>query len=303
MLDLTDLELFARVVETRSLTVAGRELGLSAAVISKRLQRLERQLGVRLLHRTTRFVGPTAAGQRFFNRIGPANAAIREAELEAVRDVKALSGTLRISAPTSFARLHVAPHLPAFLAAYPQLLLDIDLSDDFVDMLAGSYDVAIRIGTLEDSVLVARRLAPVRRVLCAAPAYLARHGRPASLAELAQHARIAARHQSPWRLKGPEGDVAVPAASALSTNSSEVIREAVIAGLGIALRSTWDVGEELADGRLEQVLPAYGTGSDVAVHAVTPSAAFTPEKVRAFVAFLADLYRPVPYWDRSIAAG
>jgi DNA-binding transcriptional LysR family regulator len=193
--------------------------------------------------------------------------------------------------------MHVAPHLTAFLASHPGLGIDLELSDEFVDILAGNFDLVIRIGELKDSRLVARRLASVRRVLCAAPNYLNRVGRPQTIADLAQHTCLAAKHQTPLRLQGPEGMVSIHAKGPLQTNSSEVIREAVIAGLGIALRSTWDVGSELASGALEVVLPAYHGSSKVGVYAVYPPAEFIPAKVKCFVDFYHKLYRPKPYWE------
>jgi DNA-binding transcriptional LysR family regulator len=196
--------------------------------------------------------------------------------------------------------MHVAPHLSKFLNLHPGLNVDLELSDEFVDILAGNYDLVVRIGELKDSRLVARRLAPVRRVLCAAPSYLDRTGRPQSIAEMDQHTCLAAKHQTPLRLQGPEGMVSIHAKGPLQTNSSEVIREAVIAGLGIALRSTWDVGAELASGALEIVLPAYHGSSKVGVYAVYPPAEFVPAKVKTFVDFLYKLYRPKPYWEAAV---
>lgn len=299
MHDHTDFEIFESVVRVRSLTIAGREFGLSTAVVSKRLKRLEVRLGVQLLHRTTRHVSPTEIGREFYLRIAPIVDAIRDAEATASQGVNLPRGTLRISAPTSFGRMHVAPHLCKFLDLQPDLNIDLELSDEFVDILAGNYDLVIRIGELKDSRLVARRLAPVRRVLCAAPGYLDRVGRPQTIADLAHLTCLAAKHQTPLRLQGPEGMVSIHAQGPLQTNSSEVVREAVIAGMGIALRSTWDVGLELASGALEIVLPAYHGSSKVGVYAVYPPAEFIPAKIKCFADFLHKLYRPKPYWEAA----
>jgi DNA-binding transcriptional LysR family regulator len=292
----SDLEIFESVVRAQSMTVAGRELGLSTAVVSKRLKRLESRLGAQLLHRTTRHVSPTETGREFYLRISPLVDSIREAEAAASAGVKLPRGTLRISAPTSFGRMHVAPHLCEFLGMYPGLNVDLELSDEFVDILTNKYDLAVRIGELKDSGLKAKRLAPVRRVLCAAPSYLNRAGRPQTIDDLVHHTCLAAKHQSPFRLHGPEGSVTIPAKGPLQTNSSEVVREAVIAGLGIALRSTWDVGPELASGALEIILPEYQASSKVGVYAVYPQAEFTPAKVKLFIDFFHKLYRK-PYWE------
>jgi len=301
MSDIADLEIFARVVAAESLSAAGREMGLSPAVVSKRLKRLEDRLGTRLIQRTTRRIALTEAGQGFHERVVAILASVEEAEAYLTRRSTAARGTLKVSAPTSFGRLHIAPHLGRFLDAHAELSVNLVLSDEFVDIVGEGFDVAVRIAELTDSSLVARRLAPVRRVLCAAPAYLARRGTPESLADLAGHELLAAQHQDPWRLEGPGGPVVVRATGRLRTNSSEVVREAVVAGLGIALRSTWDVGPELSDGRLAVVLPAYRT-SRAAVHAVYPSRQFLPAKVRLFIEHLAGLYGPQPYWDEGLAA-
>lgn len=298
--DLTDLEIFVRVVTNGSLSAAGREMGLSPAVVSKRMNKLEERLGTRLLQRTTRQVSVTEAGQGFFERVSAIIAAVGEAEAYVTGDSALARGVLRVSAPTSFGRLHVAPHLGRFIEANPAVVVDLDLSDSFVDLVGEGVDVAIRIGELMDSSLVARRLADVHRVMCAAPAYLARHGRPETIADLDRHACLATRQQDPWRLEGPGGPVAVRVSGPLRTNSNEVVREAVIAGMGIALRSTWDVGAELASGALQVVLPDYHASRRVGVHAVYPSRRFLPAKVRLFIDFLAELYGPAPYWDSGL---
>ena len=178
--------------------------------------------------------------------------------------------------------------------------MELVLSDAFVDIIAEGFDLAVRIADLQDSSLVAKRLAPNHRILCAAPAYLEAHGMPATLDDLQRHTLIA-HNADHWRLEGPEGPVSVKVAGPLRTNSSEVVREALIAGLGIALRSTWDVGSELQSGQLARVLPAYSTGRRVSVHAVYPSRRHMEQKVRAFVDYLGELYGATPYWDEGLA--
>lgn len=209
-----------------------------------------------------------------------------------------MQGTLKISVPTSFGRLHIAPHLKTFMQSHPDLAINLILTDEFTDIVGGGYDLAIRIAELTDSSLVARRLAPVRRLLCASPAYVATHGMPENIDDLRRHICLPAHNHDPWRLDGPKGALTFRPEGMLITNSSEVIREAVIAGLGIALRSTWDIGPELKDGRLVQVLPAYEGSHNVTLSAVYPSRQFLPAKVRVFIDFLAELYGPVPYWER-----
>jgi len=296
MQDHSDLEIFARVVRAGSLTQAGAELGLSVAVVSKRLKRLEERLSVRLLHRTTRRVAPTDVGQEFFQRIAPIVDAIAEAETLVSQRASRARGTLRVTAPSSFGRLHIVPHLRAFFALHPDLVLNLELSDDFEPIVERGYDLAIRVGTLESSGLTAVRLAPVRRVLCARPSYLDAAGRPAGPDDLRGHVCLATENQNPWRLVGPDGPCTVSAAGPLRTHSNEVVREAVIGGLGIALRSTWDVHAELRSGLLEVVLPAYTAASQAGIYAVYPSRAFVPAKTRAFIEFLKRSYRSSAAW-------
>jgi DNA-binding transcriptional LysR family regulator len=294
-----DLDVFARVVTAKSMSAAGRELSLSPAVISKRIRRLEERLGVRLLQRTTRQLSLTEAGQGFYERVVAILGSIEEAEAWVASGVGQARGTLRVSAPTSFGRLHIAPHLKPFLDANPMVNVDLILTDAFVDIIGEGFDVAVRIADLGDSSLVAKRLAPNHRILCATPAYLAAHGSPATIADLQNHTLIA-HNADQWRLDGPEGPVTVRVTGQLRTNSSEVVREALLAGVGVALRSTWDVGPELKSGALTRVLPAYSVGKRVAVHAVYPSRRHMEQKVRAFVDFLAELYGATPYWDDGL---
>ena len=298
MTNLGDLEIFASVVTTGSMSLAGRALGFSPAVISKRIKRLEDRLGTRLLQRTTRQISLTEAGQGFYDRVLAILAGLEEAEAYIAGRSAQMQGTLKISAPTSFGRLHIAPHLKTFMAAHPDLVINLVLTDEFTDIVGGGFDLAIRIAELTDSSLVARRLALVRRVLCASPDYIATHGAPQDIDDLRRHICLPAHNNDPWRLDGPNGALTMRPEGMLITNSSEVIREAVIAGLGIALRSTWDIGPELRDGRLVRVLPDYEGSHSVTLSAVYPSRQFLPAKVRLFIDFLAELYGPVPYWER-----
>ncbi|HWW64327.1 MAG TPA: LysR family transcriptional regulator [Sphingomonadaceae bacterium] len=298
---LTDYRIFVQVMSAGSLSAAGRELGLSPAVISKRLSRLEERLGVRLLHRSTRHVAPTEIGEEFHDRIVAAVAALDEAESVVSSQMQRPVGQLKISVPTSFSRLHVAPLLKPFLDENPGLRVYVDVSDSFVDVVANSFDIAIRIMKPADSGLVARRLAPNRRILCATPAYLARAGTPRMADDLAGHALLAASNQAPWRMTGPEGEISIRPDSVIQTNSSEIIRQAVFSGLGIGFRSTWDVSEGIADGRLVRVLPDHMGGQDHGIYAVFSSRKFVPAKIRSFVDFLVRRFGPEPYWDRQIA--
>ncbi|MDQ1197672.1 LysR family transcriptional regulator [Agrobacterium sp. SORGH_AS 787] len=299
MTNLGDLEVFASVAASGSMSVAAKELGYSPAVISKRIKRLEEKLGARLFQRTTRQISLTEAGQGFHQRILAVLEGLEEAEDFVSGRSNTLTGTLKVSASTSFGRMHVAPHLKGFMDQHPSLSINLTLSDDFIDIVAGGYDLAIRIADLSDSSLVARRLAPVRRVLCASRTYIEAHGLPQTIEDLKNHRCLPAHNNDLWRLEGPEGAFNLRPEGLLVTNSSEVIREAVISGLGIALRSTWDIGPELKSGALVQVLPAYEGSKNVALSAVYSSRRFLPAKVRLFIDYLAGLYGPLPYWDKD----
>ncbi len=299
MTNLGDLEAFASVAASGSMSVAAKELGYSPAVISKRIKRLEEKLGARLFQRTTRQISLTEAGQGFHQRILAVLEGLEEAEDFVSGRSNTLTGTLKVSASTSFGRMHVAPHLKAFMERHPSLSINLVLSDEFIDIVAGGYDLAIRIADLSDSSLVAKRLAPVRRVLCASRDYIAQQSVPKTIDDLKKHRCLPAHNHDLWRLEGPAGAINLRPEGMLITNSSEVIREAVLSGLGIALRSTWDIGPELESGKLVQVLPDYEGSKNVALSAVYPSRRFLPAKVRLFIDYLSGLYGPEPYWDKS----
>jgi DNA-binding transcriptional LysR family regulator len=300
-----DLGLFLRVLDLGSISAAARSLDLSPAVASQRLKRLERALGVRLLHRTTRRLHPT-----------PEGIALAEQGRELVEDLEALtsglrqsatevSGTLRVTASASFGRLYISPLLPEFLLAHPRLRVSIDLSDQTIDLVSAGYDLAIRIGALDDSTLVARKLAGNHRVLCAAPDYLRRHGTPQLPADLARHECILLSgtqgRQDTWRLHDREGrETVVRVQGRLETNFGEVVRDAAVAGLGIALHSTWHVCEDLHAGRLQVVLPDHAV-ADSGIYAVMPQRRLVPPRVRAFTEFLAGQFSRNPPWERALA--
>ena len=285
-----DYALFAQIVATGSLSAAGRALHLSPAMVSKRLSRLEDRLGARLIHRTTRRLATTEVGQAFYEDVVAILAASDAAEARVAGRADVPSGRLHVSAPTSFGRLHIAPHLASFLAAYPRIDLEFNLSDEFVDLLAGRVDVAIRIGATMAGGLSAHRLAANRRVLCAAPSYLAAYGTPATIEALSSHRLLAATHQSPWRLDGPAGPRLLKVECPVRTSSSEVVRELALSGYGVALRSTWDVGAELRRGAMVQVLPEWEGARDVAIFAVRPRTSLVSVNVRAFVDYFVAIF-------------
>ncbi|GAB3787521.1 LysR family transcriptional regulator [Dyella agri] len=298
---LDDLALFLRVLDQGSISAAARSLDISVAVASQRLQRLERGLGVRLLQRTTRSLHPTPEG-RLLAEQGRALVEDLDALTAGLRQsAGSVSGTLRVTMSAAFGREYISPLLPEFLALHPKLRLFAHLSDEMVDVVGAGYDLAIRIGTLNDSSLVARRLAANRRVLCASPDYLRRHGRPRTPAELARHECVLLSGQDVWRLVDRHGhEHVVRVQGRFETTLGEAVRDAALAGQGIALHSLWHVHEALAKGQLEVVLPDYPL-PESGIWAVTPQRRLVPPRVRAFTDFLVGKLGDPPPWERGPA--
>ncbi|MGF6967484.1 DNA-binding transcriptional LysR family regulator [Paraburkholderia sp. WC7.3g] len=301
-LDLLDVALFVRAALLANVSAAGREFGLSAAVASARIAQLEKLLGARLLHRTTRRISLTQDGEVFMTRAEALLDAAAVARASVGRAQTEPQGRLRVSMPSSFGRQYVSPVISEFLRCYPGVSVDLRLTDQVVDLVDAGIDVAIRIGALKDSSLVARRLAVNRRVLCAAPAYLAARGTPHHPSDLARHECIILSEQRDWRFVTPAGTLDVRVSGRLVTDNGEAIRDALLAGFGIALKSTWDVARHLRSGELVSVLDSYPLADDVAIWAVYPSRAFVPPKTVAFIDFVAAHLGDPPYWDREPAA-
>jgi DNA-binding transcriptional LysR family regulator len=296
-LDLLDVALFVRAALLANVSAAGREFGLSPAVASARIANLEHELGARLLHRTTRRISLTQDGEVFMSRAQTLLEAAAAARASVGRAQAEPQGRLRVSMPSSFGRQHVSPAIAAFLRRYPGVSVDLRLTDHIVDLVDGGVDLAIRIGALKDSSLVARRLAANRRVLCCAPAYLAEHGAPHHPSDLAAHECIVLSDQRDWSFVTPAGPVSVRVEGRLATDNGEVIRDALLDGFGIALKSTWDVAPHLKSGALVTVLDSYPLAETVAIWAVYPSRAFVPPKTLAFIEFHAERFGDPPYWD------
>jgi DNA-binding transcriptional LysR family regulator len=282
-----DYDLFLGIVEAGSISAAARARGMSTAALSKRLARLEDRLSVRLINRTTRRLALAPAGQDLRDALLPMRAALQAAEDRISGKLALVRGPLHITAPTSFGRMHVVPCLPAFLADNPDVKISLDLSDEFADLLDGSCDLAIRIGARIGTGLVGHRLGSSRRILCAAPTYLATFGEPRTLQDLRRHRLLATTAQLPWQLDGPEGTVSHQGQSFVQTNSSEVVCELALGGCGIALRSLWDVNEELRRGALLRLLPQYQGSQDVGIYAVHAPTPAIPAKLTAFISSLA----------------
>lgn len=300
MTSISDFDIFARVARTGNMSQAGREMGLSPAVVSKRISMLEDKLGVRLFQRTTRQLTLTETGEGYFKRVVDILNLVEEAEDFVSRRNTSPRGILKVSAPTTFSRLHIMPRLPEFIAKFPEIDLDFHLTDDFSDIIREGFDLAIRIGTLPDSSLVARKLSPDTRLLVASPDYLKREGTPTKIEDLERHICLAAGAQETWQLEGPDGSRQLRPNGSIKSNSAELIREAILAGLGIGLRGVWEVSDELRDGRLQVVLPDCHGASTTAIHVLYPSRDFVPAKVTSFIDFLATHFTQKPYWESNI---
>jgi DNA-binding transcriptional LysR family regulator len=296
---ISDLDIFARVARTGNMSMAGREMGLSPAVVSKRISLLEDRLGARLFQRTTRQLTLTETGEGYFKRVVDILSLVEEAEDYVSRRNTKPRGVLKISAPTSFSRLHITPHLQTFLSRYPDIEIDMHLTDNFSDIIREGFDLAVRIGELEDSSLVARKLAKETRVMCASPAYLATAGSPKTIEDLDAHNCLLSGAQDEWRLDGPDGPIDIRVKGNIRSNSAEFIRSAVVQGVGIALRATWDVGPELERGELSVVLPDYHGSSKNGIFAVYPCREFMPSKVNAFIEFYSEIFEKDPAWNKA----
>ncbi|OAI52032.1 hypothetical protein AYO46_06900 [Betaproteobacteria bacterium SCGC AG-212-J23] len=297
------MTVFARVVGAGSLSAAARELGLSPALISRNLAALEARLGVRLINRTTRSLHLTDEGASYYEACSRLLAEVDEADAAVAAGRVEAQGVLRVALPASFGHLHVAPRIPAFAAQYPKVRLALSLSDRSVNVIEEGFDIAVRIAELEDSSLAARKLAPNRRVVCASPDYLARHGTPRLPEDLIHHNVLTTSDFAmSWDFKDPRGKPStVRVGGRHACDNWEVLREWALAGLGIALKSTWDVYQHLQDGSLVELFPGYAFHSDVAIYAVYPHRRHLPAKTRVFIEFLAALFGPEPYWDRAAA--
>ena len=291
MLDLQRLSSFLAVVRAGSFVGAADATGLSKAAVSRHVAELEAQLGVRLLHRTTRRLSLSDEGQRFHARAIDIVAALDELEAETASTGGEAIGRLRINAPVTFGNLHLAPLWPAFLAANPKVSLDITLNDRVVDLVEEGFDVAIRIAHRLDPRLVSRRLASSRVVLCASPAYLATHGTPTHPGELARHVVFAYSYWSTgddWTFDGPDGATTVRVEPRIHTNSGDTCREAALKGQGIVLQPDFLVGPDLRVGRLTELMPAYRS-IELGVHAVYATRKHLPMKTRRLIDYLSEV--------------
>lgn len=297
-----DMAIFVRVIELGSLSAAGRDMRMSPAVVSNRIARLEGDLGIRLLHRTTRRVNPTEEGTTFYEHCVAILNELEQAESLLTARTDEPRGPIKVTAPTVFGRLHVAPFVPEFLDRYPNMQVRLHFTDNLVDLIQERIDLAIRIAHLEDSTAIVRKLAPNRRVIVAAPAYLEKHPPPQEPADLLEHnclLRFPGSKQYRWTLETPDGPVTLRVGGNMDSNTGEALRDWCLAGRGLAMKSVWEVAEDIAAGRLSIVLPNFpplGYG----IYALYPHSRFVPARVRVFIDFLAEKYGPKPYWERPL---
>ena len=279
---------FVRVVEAGSFSGAARQLGVRQPAVSKTIAQLEERLQVRLLVRSTHALAPTDAGLRFYERARPASQEVDEAELEARGVGAGLSGRLRVSAATTFARLMIVPHLSAFLTRHPSLDIDVILDDRVIDLVSEGIDIALRLGVLADSAAVARKIATGGRSVVATPAYLSRAGMPKVPADLADHhAVVYSQLDDNWTFRQGATEVSVTMRGRLRVSAAEGTRAAVLADMGLAVASDWMFAPELASGAVRRVLPEW-TLPPIDLWAVFPTGRLASAKARAFADFVED---------------
>jgi DNA-binding transcriptional LysR family regulator len=294
------MEAFARVAESGSFSEAARRLGASKSLVSRQVAALEAELGARLLHRTTRSLTLTEEGRGYHAEVVRILAEIQDANMSVSRMQAAPRGRLKVNAPMSFSFLHLAPMIPDFLRRFPEVDLDMTLNDRYVDLIEEGFDVAVRIGRLADSSLVARKLAPMRPVICASPAYLRERGVPEKPDDLGKHLCLCNSTNmliDEWRLVDRDGrPVMVQIKGRLRANNGDALRIAALQGLGLVNLPTFFVGGDLQAGTLVSVLSDY-MPQDAGIYAVYPHSRHLLPKVRAFIDFLAERIGPRPYWD------
>ena len=299
MQDLNLMAVFARVVDAGSFSGAARRLGSSRSAVSKAVAKLEGALGARLLNRSTRHLSLTEVGATVAEHCARIVEEAEEAERVVASFHDEPRGTLRVSASVAFGTLHIAPALADFLRRYPQLAIDMTITDRAVDLAEDGYDVVIRVTSEPALNLVARRLAPVRRKLCATAEYFERRGVPQTPQDLVHHNCLTytlAGEPGRWRFTGPEGEITVSVSGRLHIDDDEALSQAVLGGLGVALLPTFIVGPDLQEGRLQAALSEY-IPVERYVYATYLPTRHLPAKVRAFIDFLLARFGPEPYWD------
>ncbi len=287
--NLSDLLAFSEIVKQGSLSAAGRELGVSTAVISKRLKRLESKLSTSLVVRSTRTLRITDEGDKYFKHCQYILSAVEEAENEILYKNNIPKGKLKISVPAYFGQLHVAPLLPVFLKLYPNVEISINFSDQFVDIIQDGYDLAIRIDNLQDSNLIAKKIGVDQRVVVASPEYISNYGKPDVPNDLQNHNALLFSNPAPFNLwtfyNSNKDKYDIRVSGNFETNNCESLNKAVLSGLGIALRPKWDVWKLIEQGDLVSIFPEF-EAPKFDIQAVYPSKNYLPYRVRLFIDLL-----------------
>jgi len=297
-MNLEHVRLFVSIAATHNISLAGQQMGLSPAVASAHINKLEQHLGVRLIHRTTRKVSLTEEGTAFLPHADDVLASVDAARASVGAGEASPRGTLRVAAPASFGRMHLLPALTDFFKQYPELHVDLKLSDTIIDLVEGGFDIAVRNAPLKDSSLVARKLAPDNRVLCASPDYLKQFGEPQTPDDLKDHQCITLMGLENWQFQSASGQQTIKAKGNLRTDNGEAVRDACINGLGITVNSSWSAYQQLKTGQLTQILSDYPLVSNTAIWAVYPSSRLLAPKVRAFIDYFVQHFGDTPYWDK-----
>jgi DNA-binding transcriptional LysR family regulator len=304
MLDrVTGMQVFARVAQLGTLSAAARALGMSQTMATKHLAGIEERLGVKLMHRTTRRLTLTEAGRRYLEAAERIIVEVHDAEASAAADRIDPRGMLRVSASVSFGWRELSPLIPEFATAYPAVEVELGLNDRFVDLIEEGWDLAVRIGTLASSTMIARKLAPCGVVMCAAPSYLAQRGTPRSVNDLASHNCLGytmSREFGPnhWPF-ATDGKVVAPIKGNLRANNGDALLASALAGQGLVYLPTFLVNPELRAGRLVSVTLDHPTVQLPGIFAVYPADRRPPARVRAFIDFLASRFLPVPPWESA----
>ncbi|WP_108819448.1 LysR family transcriptional regulator [Pseudovibrio sp. Alg231-02] len=303
MENINAIPVFVTVVEQKGFAAAARQLGVSKSAVSKRISLLEEHLGARLLHRSTRNISLTEAGELYYARAVDALAAAQEAESAVAQLQGKPKGRLKINVPMTFGRLHIAPLIPKFLKNNPEISIDMIMDDRLVDLVDGGFDLAIRGGRLQDSSLIARKIAPCRNVLAASPGYLDEFGMPENPEDLHHHNCLHYAYfsdQQEWTLEGADGPIKIEASGNFQVNNGDALTVAVLGGCGIGRLTTFAAGDYLRSGELRQVLPEY-TLPTQNMYAVYPARQYLPTKTRSFIDFISsEIGGDEPYWDEGL---
>lgn len=300
-MNIEHLKLFVRIASTANISLAGRELNISPAVASAHIGKLEETLGVRLIHRTTRKVSLTDEGKLFLPHAHEVLDSIETAQAAVGAGSQTPQGTLRVTAPASFGRMHLVPAINEFISQYPKLNIDFRFTDSILDVVEGGFDVAIRDAELKDSNLHAKKLANDKRIIVASKDYVEKYGAPISPQELKNHKIVNLTGLEVWDFKAAQGITSIKTHSRLKMDNGEAVRDACIQGCGLSLTATWCGYPYLESGELVQVLKDYPLATDCALWAVYPTNRLLAPKVRAFIDFLAERFSGIPYWDARLA--